>query len=113
MQPEHADVLMGNPTGLLADAPATLIMAKQQAASAGGVAPMAGVQRQQQQQQPPRQKQQQRQQPPGTPAFSWDSVGEALQGFGEGADDSLAWDDLADFDLPDLKQHEVDELLNF
>jgi hypothetical protein len=40
-------------------------------------------------------------------------VGEALQGFGEGADDSLAWDDLSEFDLPDLKRHEVDELLNF
>jgi hypothetical protein len=108
MQPEHGDILTGIPTGLLADAPATVMMAKQQAASAGGAVPMTGVQQQQ-----PRQKQQQRQQQPGTPGFSWDSVGEALQRFGEGADDSLAWDDLTEFDLPDLKQHEVDELLNF
>lgn len=75
---------------------------------------MTGIRQQQQQhhKQAP-QRQQQQQQGPGTPAFSWDSVGEALQGFGEGADDSLAWEDLPDFDLPDLKQHEVDALLNF
>jgi len=120
---EQGDALMGLPPTLLADAPATVMLAKQQAAAAaaaggssgGAGRQMGSMQQQQHQQQHPgagQQQQQQRQPPPSTPAFSWDSVGEALQGFGEGADDSLAWDDLTDFDLPDLKQHEVDELLN-
>jgi hypothetical protein len=103
-QQGQGDVLMGLSANLLADAP--MVMGKQHVSS-GGAGPMPGIQ--QQQRQPP----QPSQQPPSTPAFSWDSVGEALQGFGEGADDSLAWDDLSEFDLPDLKQHEVDELLNF
>jgi hypothetical protein len=104
-QQGQGDVLMGLPPNLLADAP---VMMGKQHISSGEAGPMPGIQ-QQQQRQPP----QPSHQPPSTPAFSWDSVGEALQGFGEGADDSLAWDDLSEFDLPDLKRHEVDELLNF
>jgi hypothetical protein len=94
-QAAQGNALLGLPTALLADAPATVMMAKQQAATAPGASAA------------PLSKQQPHQQPP-TP-LSWDSVGEALQGFD--GDDGLSWDDLPEFDLPDLKSHEVDELL--
>jgi hypothetical protein len=105
MHDQGPGMVSGMQPGLLQEAPG--VPPKQQQkprTSLGGAGHLPPLQ------QPPHKQQQQQ---PATPGFSWASVGEALQGFGEGAVDSLGWEDLGDFDLPDLKQHEVDDLLNF
>jgi hypothetical protein len=56
------------------------------------------------------QQQQQQQQRSATPPLAgWDAVGETLStAFGEAGDDGLVWDN---FDLPDLKENDVEALL--
>jgi hypothetical protein len=126
---------MNLPASLLADAPATVML--QQAAAGGELRSVAGLPMglikdmsaagphcQQQHlvhahtapalsslggpSDPYAQQQQQRSATPPL-AAAWDAVGETLStAFGDAGDDSLVWDN---FDLPDLKENDVEALL--
>jgi hypothetical protein len=57
----------------------------------------------------PHHQQQQQQRSATPPLAAWDAVGETLStAFGDAGDDSLVWDN---FDLPDLKENDVEALL--
>jgi hypothetical protein len=134
-----ADPLSSLPASLLADAPATVML--QQAAAAAGASSAAGMGEMCNAGLPmglkdmstagPHYQQQhlvhahtapalsslaahsgseQQQQRSATPPLAaWDAVGETLStAFGDAGDDGLAWDN---FDLPDLKENDVEALL--